>query len=55
MKILLVLLEVPPLKAVPANSVEQSVHFWLLSGQSAVGNLSENGPETSRIGEGEAH
>lgn len=55
MKILLVLLEVPALKAVPANSAEQSVHFWLVSGQSAMGDLSKNGPKTSRIGEGEAH
>lgn len=37
------------LKAVPAISEELSELFGLLSGQSAVGNLSKNGPHASRI------
>lgn len=49
MKILLVLPEMLVLKAVPAISEELSELFWLVSGQSAVGNLSKNGLDASRI------
>lgn len=48
-KILLVLPEMLALKAVPAISEELSELFWLVSGQSALGIWSKNGPDASRI------